>query len=97
MEAIGIIWFVVSALLFSATGYVLYRKRNYKVLIAALLLALLAPCFYVAFHCAINNMSEACVWSKSFLPLYIVFFASCVFPVLFLLLSFFSYLYRKAA
>ena len=97
MEAIGIIWLIVCALLFSSAGYVLYRKRNYKTLATAFSLALLAPCFYVVFECVINRTSEACVWGKSFLPLYTLLFASYVFPVLFLLLSFFIYIYRKAA
>jgi hypothetical protein len=97
MEAMYIFWLSVLALVFSVSGYVLYSSKNLKTLAFAFFLALIWPFLNVAFQCTLSKTSEACVWGKSLLTFYTFVSIVGIFPILFLLLSFCIYVYRKIA
>lgn len=95
MDTISIFWISILVLLFSIAGYVFYSAKNFITLVIAFLIALLFPSLLVKYDCLVNSTSEACVWGKSLLNLYTMASIIGVFPILFLLLSFCTYIYRK--
>jgi hypothetical protein len=97
VETVYIFWLCVLTLALSASGYVLYSSKNLKTLAVAFLLAISWPFLNVTFQCTLSKTSEACVWGKSLLSFYTLISIAGVFPVLFLLLSFCIYVYRKIA
>jgi len=77
----------VIASLLIASLLTLTKLRNTKVAVLCLTVPAVVPVLWVAFDCANQSTSEACVWGQALLPFYLgaaVFLAT---PILYLSIS----------
>ena len=75
----------VFLVILAATGIMLLRVRNYRTAIVAMVVAVAIPILWVGFDCLSNRTSEACVWGKSFMPLFLGIAVVIGAPLLYLL------------
>jgi len=76
---------LVFLVILAATGVTLLRVRNYRTAVAAMAVSIAIPILWVGFDCFSNSASEACVWGKSFMSLFLGIAVVIGAPLLYLL------------
>lgn len=90
-------WLVIIVVIISISVIVLLRNKNYKSLVVSAVTVIAIPFVMVGKSCIQNSSSEACVWGQSFMPFYLGLAVLVGTPILFLLISFFAWVYRVFA
>jgi uncharacterized membrane protein len=94
MDGALIFWLGVTIIIIVLSAIVVHKRKNYKTLFAAIIAIMIIPIIIVSQDCIQNSSSEACVWGQSFMPLYFGFSLFVGGPILFLLISFFTWVYK---
>ena len=84
---------IISALCLSFT--IVIKQKLYKPFAIIALFISLFPITLVTIDCYSNSHSEACVWGKSFMPLYLGISLLFVTPIVFIVYYFGKKLWKK--
>lgn len=87
MTSINATWIAVYALVISTFGITLWKRRNYLALVSAFAISMLTPLAKVGIDCVRNQVSEACVWSKAFLPPWVIIASFVATPLAYLTIT----------
>ncbi len=90
-----IFWSTVIIALIAGSIFVATRVKNKKTALLSTLISLLTPVVIVGIDCLERSTSEACVWGKSFMPLYIGVALIIGAPIMYLLITSFTWAYAK--
>lgn len=71
MSGFVLFWGFLTLLIFGYSVSLVVGQRAYKTAGVIALLVCLLPIFWVAADCFANSSSEACVWGKAYMPLYL--------------------------
>jgi hypothetical protein len=87
MTSINATWIAVYVLVISTFGITLWKRRNYLALVSAFAISMLTPVAKVGIDCMQNQVSEACVWGKAFLPPWLVIASFAGTPLAYLTIT----------
>ncbi len=71
MIGVFLFWGSLVLLLFGYSVRLVVAQKAYKTLGVIALLVCLYPIFWVTADCFVDGLSEACVWGKAYMPLYL--------------------------
>ncbi|MCZ8072559.1 MAG: hypothetical protein O9341_00355 [Paucibacter sp.] len=85
---------LVCALPAVLAAWLLAHRRDFRAASSCLLLAMSLPLLWTLAHCQLDARSEACVWSKAYLPAYLGLAAALLTPLLYLTFHLLGLLWR---